>query len=237
MKAHLNITSLVATLLVMAAKPACGQGIVAQHFGYADPTTEGFSSSGQTNTGPVTGDLGENAWYTVGDSRYYYVLTSQQQMEINDSNWTLSTVLRSVTPGSFGDFSIDLIIGFHVYILYLGTESDGDPAVSVSGSSLSPTFILNNVGSSYNNYQLMYNASQGTASLWINGTDMLNNIVGGTTSLQYDELLWGGVQPPNVQANWNLVSLTVPEPSASWLLLLGGGVFLYVRTRKQRGPR
>ena len=121
------------------------------------------------------------------------------------------------------------------FFLEFGIDSNGDPTVQTS--SLGPVFVLTNAGSTYNNYQLIYNATEDAASLWVNGTKELNNITG---NLEYGGswgLFWGEFQGPSSgsQANWNLVSLeATPEPSAMSLILLGSGVLIYVRKRHKR---
>jgi hypothetical protein len=107
-------------------------------------------------------------------------------------------------------------------------KKNGDPFVQTGLSTSSPEFVLNGAGSTYNNYQLVYSATSGTANLFVNGTDEINSIAGELSS-QSPEFAFGIAQDsfPS-QANWNLVSISaVPEPSAASLLLFGSGGLLY----------
>jgi hypothetical protein len=44
----------------------------------------------------------------------------------------------------------------------------------------------------------------------------------------------GESQAGSSQANWNLVSLSVPEPSVFSLLFIGSGVLIYFRNRNKK---
>ena len=89
-------------------------------------------------------------------------------------------------------------------------------------------------GSDYNNYQVKYDPSVDTVSLWINGAKYVNTF--STNIATYlVEVGWGGGvdNGQNPLANWNLVSLTIPEPSSGAVLLLGSGVLVYVLKRRR----
>ena len=164
---------LLVMLLGLAARPARGQGtIVIQHSGYNDPTLEGFSlNEANASVAPIANDLGMNAWATIVPSNGLYAdysktFDSQQADELNGQDWVLSLTLRIVGIDTKGLSTASL--GSY-YTLFFGSESNGDPFVRIEND----TYILNGAGSSYNNYQLIYDASVNAASLWVNGIDRI----------------------------------------------------------------
>jgi PEP-CTERM motif len=220
---------------------AHGQGVIIQHSGAADPMSEGFSlNMGAGSVGPLNNDQGMNAWITSIPSsastlEYMESLTPLQQAELAGQDWTMSATLQVVqSSGTLGNIFLNFYAGSEMFTLFFGAESNDDPFVRAGSSSLSPIFVLNGAGSTYNSYQLVYNVASDTANLWVNDTEEISDITG-TQSSQAAELAWGIAQsgPSSFQANWNLVSLSVPEPSASWLVFLGSGVLFYVRRNRK----
>jgi hypothetical protein len=215
-----------------------GQGIVAfRHTGAANPTTEGFTllQGGNPTLAPVVGDAGYDAWSihlgSLSDiAQYSAPLTALQQAQASDG-WVMSLSLRILPQfndagfGIFGSFAT----GTKIFSLQLGALPSGDPIVRVGNTRLT----LNGAGSSYHNYQLRYDRGQDTASLWIDGAELLTGIsgatVGGTPAFS-----WGGGQNGygNLGANWSEAAFTiVPEPTALALGLCGWGLWLAARRR------
>jgi hypothetical protein len=217
--------------------PAQGTVLV-QHTGTTNPTGEGFSMSGQGMTGPTYNDLGVDAWimHTTNGSalNYLQMLTPIQQSEIGGANWDLTVAVRSVQASAGVSGGVQLSAGPEgAFFLNFGINSNGDP--TVRAGSLSPVFVLTNGGSTYNTYQLLYDATAKSASLWVNGTPEGNNIVGDPSYAGSSwSVYWGEFQSPTgMQANWGSVSLEIiPEPSAMELACLGSGVLFYLRKRK-----
>jgi len=236
MKSHLEKLILGASLFVSAFSLAFGQGtLIIQHFGDTDPTTEGFTLGGGSTgqVGGITNDLGFNAWSTtVANSSVSYYSSIE---DLTGLNWELTGTLRIINSPNQqgGGFDIDLMTSSEQYELVFGSIANGDPYVIAVGSSTSPVYVLNNAGSTYNTYQLLYDAASDSADLYINGVEQMEDIVGDTyfEFPPQPQLSWGGGnQGSTSQANWNMVSLEiVPEPLAIFLLFLGGGVFIYVR--------
>jgi PEP-CTERM motif len=235
MKTKNKISVFVALAITFIAH---GQGVIIQHSGATDPTTEGFGlNMGAGSVGPLNNDQGVNAWVTAipsGSSTLEYTesLTSQQETEVVGQDWTMSAILRVVQSSStLGNIFVGFSTGAQTFDLEFGSESNGDPFVR---ASTTPVFILSGAGSTYNGYQLIYNATTGMADLWVNGIEKISDITG-TQSSQAAGLAWGiaqsGASP--FQANWNLVSLSVPEPSTIFLFFLGSGVLFYVRRNRK----
>lgn len=234
MKFHINIASLATALLVLAIKQAAGQETsLLLHSGATDPTTEGFSFYSQGGlSGPVINDLGMNAWMTAtvaggGPAYYAQILTPQQQAELAGASWDLSVTLRVVKSPDSVDTRVAFDLGSMAYWLSYSVNASGDPVVD--------SYTLTGAGSTYNNYQLIYDASTETASLWVNNVEV-NSDQPGFAYNYPAQLSWGEEnQGGPFQANWSSVSLEItPEPSAISLLFLGGGFLIYVRIRNKK---
>jgi hypothetical protein len=232
--AKFNCGSLaLATLFVTAAFPALGQGtLIIQHAGATDPVTEGFQNLGPGSGYAVLNDTGVNAWVTPGATNQFvyfkYVLTPQQQAASAGKSWILSADLKIATTNS-PDFVHVELDGFNGgYGFNFGSDSNGDQYVNYIGGSVTLP------GSNYNNYQLRYDASTENVGLWINGTEYANNIFTNQHETYLVELGWGGGADvgQNPLANWNLVSLTIPEPSSAALFGVGA---LIVAARRLHG--
>lgn len=234
----------LAVLLVTAVVPASGQGtLVIQHSGATDPLTEGFGGHA-FGVSPVFNDAGVNAWATPSStnssSSYGYFLSSQQQIETTGADWTFTVNVRVATEHASTNpvaFYAGLDIGSEgYYTLLFDSTPTGDPDELYLSVNSGPTNVVNltGAGSTYNNYQLIYNASADMASLWINGVEYTNNI----SPLEPDHgvqlVYWGSEGGPTFeQANWNLVSLEItPEPATMALVGLGA---LIVAVRRFHG--
>ena len=233
MIAKINCGSLaLAAFLVTGAVPALGQGtLIVQHSGATDPVTEGFQNLGPGSGYPVINDMGVNAWVTPGATNqhvgFLYFLTPQQEAASAGASWILSADLKIATTNSPADFLLymDGSIG-----LNFGSDSNGDQYVIYGPGSAGRVTLP---GSNYNDYQLRYDASAEAMSLWINGAEYANNIYTNEHDAYLYEVGWGGGVDGglNPLANWNLVSLTIPEPSSAALVLLGGGTLFYLRRK------
>jgi hypothetical protein len=234
----LNCGSLaLATLFATAVVPALGQStFVIQHTGATDPVTEGFQNLGPGSGYPVINDMGHNAWATPGISNlsvfYKYVLTPQQQAESAGADWILSANLRITTTNAFPIFSLNLEGYNGGYGLGFGSASNGDQYVEYAPGSSGRVTLP---GSNYNDYELRYDASAEAVSLWINGIEYANNIFTNQHATYLQEVGWmsGYYDSQNASANWNLLSLTIPEPSSSAVILLGSGVLVFVLKRRR----
>jgi hypothetical protein len=229
MKTHSTILLLVAIVLTFIARIVHGQGtIIAQHSGFTNPTNEGFGLYTHYASPPVGGianDMGYSAWITPNWD--WGIMYSNKIGNISSANWTLSVTVRVLPTETVPEiFFANVDTGSSQYGLGFGSDINGDQIVSIGSTN----FTLYG-SSTYNNYQLVYSSGTQTASLWIDGTEELSGIAAQPGSSPAT-LEWGesAFQALNQQANWNLVSLMVtPEPSAWSLILLGGGILIYVR--------
>jgi hypothetical protein len=154
--------------------------ILVQHSGSENPMNEGFTLNIGSGilVGAATNDLGMNAWATTATSGgiglfgYQQLLTPDQQAQVMGSDWTMSVTVRIIQSSDTNQHVFAAFkTGSQGFGLEFGMNSDGDPFVQVNESSLSPIYTLTGAGSSYNNYDLLYNAANNTASLWVNGVD------------------------------------------------------------------
>lgn len=184
---HMSITLSIAVLLLAATGSALAQGtIVLQHSGATDPATEGFSFGGSGLVGPVINDLGMDAWITAvsapnQSTGYFQSLTAQQNAQLTGSDWVMSLTLRVVeSPPVLGNNWVSFGTGPCTFDLFFGSESDGDPFVTVYNilnTSDNQQFVLQGGGPGYHNYQLVYSAALDTADLWVDGVQRLSDLL------------------------------------------------------------
>jgi hypothetical protein len=105
----------------------------------------------------------------------------------------LSADLKIATTNSFPYFGLYLD-GFNVSIgLNFGSDSNGDQYVEYLGGSAALGGTVTLPGSDYNNYQVRYDPSTDMVSLWINGTEYVNNFSANTNRAAYlTDVGWGG---------------------------------------------
>lgn len=225
----LNCYIVVGALFVGTVQIAIGQGaVIFRQSGATDPTLEGFdySQSGSGGSvGSVENDLGFAAWSTAVEGGalnvdYGLLFTPEQLAAITSQNWSLSLSLRVVNTDTSAKSYVELGNGAGWYTLRFGAEENGDPFVEIGNES----YILSGAGSTYNNYQLVYDVGSGKADIWVNGISAIQDVQqSGYPGNGY--VHWGsGMQGGPAQVNWNLVELSVssvPEPSAIYLIFLG----------------
>jgi hypothetical protein len=238
----LRVFQFLALFLIWQPLLVVGQGsILIVHSGATDPASEGFTLSEiqPASVGPVIGDFGMDAWYTYADqstnnpnafAAYNRSLTSQQISDIVGLNWALTVTARSVESGSTG--YVYLYTGSELFeLIFLNTIS-GDLLTQVNGANNGPFVTLTGAGDIYHNYQLFYDPATDTADFWVDGIDEINGItgesIGGYGGLGFDS---------KGEVNWSLASFeVVPEPSPTWLILLGSGVLIYFRRKRIKIP-
>ena len=186
----------LAIRLASAAVPALGQGtLIIQHSGATDPVTEGFQNLGHGSGYPVINDMGVNAWVTPGITNgnpfYEYWLTPQQEAESVGADWILSVNLRIATTNSGPWFGLAFYaagIG-----LDFGSDSNGNQFVGY-GYGLGTNYSVTLSGLNYHDYQLKYDDSADTVSLWIDGAEYANNILPSGRPAYLTEIEWGAAR-------------------------------------------
>jgi hypothetical protein len=239
-------------VLALAASVATAQASVLSHTGSVDPASEGFtivSCCGDSSTAPVFNDQGQNAWSitagSVGSQYGYYsgALSTEQRADFSTNGAVLSfdaRVLKGLAP-SFDLVNHVFIVGAQLdtglmrFELLLGLDGNGDTVAGLSNSldkrgpggairGFGPSFTLTGSGSSYHNYQLVFDPGLQVANLYIDGVERIQNYVGDPLTVQNVGLGFGvGSGGQGNFANVQLASLSaVPIPAS--LFLFGSGM-------------
>jgi PEP-CTERM motif/Dockerin type I domain len=180
--------------------------ILASHQGQFDPMTEGFGytdSFGPAATGPVTDDLGLgiSAWDIASQSAHaqagyevHFNATQNAAIAARGDMMTLdarvvSGPLNSPTANFYPSGGAAFDFGTaRRYDIQLGLNSNGDTVVVLPSDLLGGSnyytpgmsYTLAGSGSSYHLYQLVYDPTTQSASLFVDGIDRLNRYTGQT---------------------------------------------------------
>jgi hypothetical protein len=233
---------LLISVMSIAARSNLSAQVITKHSGATNPTSEGFSLStyGNPLLGPVVNDQSINAWSTrmlsTDAAQYGHQLTPGEKALIAGADWTLTCtlkILQAPTTPSY-DLSTAFYSGTEMFSLYFGLAANGNPIVQVRENSLllSPVLEVAGGANAYNTFSLNYHAATDSADLWVNGMNLQSGMVAAPFITSQSSLLWNGYQHANtVEARWNLVAVTVPEPSAFCMVLLGGCMFVRTKMR------
>ena len=254
MRCCLFIAGILVTL--GGSTTAIGSIMLAEHVGNIDPETEGWVRQrpfASVFTFPVTNDLGQgiDAWAVddngtgaASEGLYALNLSNSQVSQALLQGWLLSGNIRVVdvpTPqpagSSVGFFFFTSGADPRAFGLSLGAEADGSPLVRFAGQ-VDIVLDLDDLDSGYHLYELLYDPSEQTTDLFVDGV------------LRYTG--WAGVPTPNApavafgsgganstgQGNYNLVRLeilsdaVIPEPSSYLIWLVFGGLVLSHRQNR-----
>lgn len=231
------IATLVTIIAALVQVTSRANTSIIQHLGSGDPRDEGFTldAPGNAQLGPVTGDMGFDAWSIDVNSGsefgfYTYFLSSQEQQSVSSLGWLLSVRLRMVeVPDSGGAMLARFYTGSTLFSLYFGAEADGDAFVQTAPSGAGGSlYVLDGTGGGYHQYDLHYDPVASSAVLSVDGVDRITGLVGVplNSSPRVD---FGGGQGVT-HANWNQFALeTIPEPNAGALLIVGAAAMAYRR--------
>jgi hypothetical protein len=231
-------SALAGLAFVLAVVTNAEGGIIFQHSGSANPTTEGWTAVipllGGIAVGPVLNDLGSgfDAWMVDDNSNtasggYNVVPTAAQVGQASTQGWVLRARLRVVDATALKqDVSAIYRDGATSWDMRFGIEADGDPIVQLVTLTGGPTFTLQGAGSTYNLWELRYDPGAGSADLFVNGIERISNYTG--FSIAQTFVIWGAASSADTgHGNYNLVQFeifdqaVVPEPAT--LALLGVG--------------
>ena len=224
------LAALSASGVMIAVTAANAAGVIKQA-GKQDPTTNGFTvvtCCGSGAGGAGEKDKGTPVWAMGGGDTadqfgYSRAPTAAQTKTIAKKGFVLTVVERVIQasapaydPASPIIISAaDLDDGKVRWEMDVGVNAAGDPVVVLPNSddnsgpgnsidSYGASYVLTGAGSSYNKYQLVVKA--GTASLYVNGQQVLSGYTGNTSFVGDLGLVFtvnsGGA------VNYNLVDLT-----------------------------
>lgn len=240
--------AVAAVVLSGAVAERCLGEIIIAHDGDSDPVSEGWIHDERPNctVGPVTGDLGYEAWFTSDNStstgsvgRYYHLLTEQQAAAARDLGWS-ATIRVRVTETSDDPYGAVVFFfneGNRSWILNFGSDGSGNQLVRAQTADIYPPTGITTVNADggYHLYDIVYDPVSATASVSIDGLQWLSD----WGAYDYVDVLVRGVRfgsiasPDTGRGNWNQVRLDiVPEPATVGLVLFGGLILL--RQKKRR---
>jgi len=203
-----------------------------------------------TSAAAITDDIGSgfDAW-SITDTLtsngsflgYSQTPTGDQNLRAATLGWTLRSRLRVANDGdsvsNHGSVAMDYINGSTQFVMAFGSESDGDPIVSLPNDPgdqfAGATYTLQGAGSSYNLFELVFDPNENSADLFVNGIERISDYEG--VAISANRVSFGALSSFDTgQGNYNLVEWeigSVPEPSSVVLVLLGS-ITLLVRRSK-----
>ncbi|MEL6109845.1 MAG: PEP-CTERM sorting domain-containing protein [Planctomycetota bacterium] len=224
----------------------CYAGVIAIHSGSNDPVAEGFlGPGGGVNVAPTFGDQGFAAWsmdHNGGPTSLYRSspLSASELQLVDDFGWTMRVRARVTRSSTFeNNLATFFSDGNRRYDLLLGLNSAGVTFAHLNDQVITPTntpgqtFVLDGSGSSYHLFELVYDASVGSADLFVDGLEVISDYAGHDDFVPASGLYFGTAN--GSAGNFNLVSLetnAVPEP-ASALAFASIGLGLLVRRRRR----
>jgi len=233
-------------ILALLTTGAAQAGILVQHSGTANPTTEGFFLLSDTRPDHEQRSAadpnwqGEDSWWFASAnsgtgsslSNYQYAPTSAQLSDMNTQGWKAEMrVLNNLVVGNFGpDNGTDYGVGLSLltntldFEIYIGTDSSNNMTLYkwVSGGlsqiTLDPAVYAVNL---YHTYAMTAAPGATQATISIDGTVVgtVDGVAGSYTPLFY---FGSGSSDGIFSVNYSQVALsTIPEPASLGLLALG----------------
>lgn len=245
----LKTSSLSLAAVVLACSGVAAHAAVVEHTGNNDPTTEGFTydnlGAGVT-AGGVTNDngTGVDAW-SVDDSGsgyglYYNGFSATEQSDLLTQGFTATMKLRladivSDAPGGSVAVDVNLGAGNKRFLVYFGTNADGDPNFYFNDGNFSyPTVTGANGG--YHTFKLIYDPGTTTADIFLDNVQLKDDFAGlagnaGNYGNSFGQAVFGsGSGGDQGQGNYASFIVAIPEPAS--LALLGmGGLLMFSRRR------
>jgi len=248
-------TWLLVCLGFVFIKSAHASTVLFNHTGAANPTTEGWTTSGSSENGAIVDDLGTgiDAWKVIeqggANSRTYnQTLTTTQLSDALLTGWTLDATIRFVPPDPLAStalsnnawctFLVDEgVAGSRdLYGIYFGCDVDGNTLVRLYSTGATYTLTPG-----YHDYSLVWDPVTQLASFFIDGELKVSDYVGSTiTNSGTSRVYWGDNTTTNATtergAHYSYVGFSIgtaaaPEPNK---ILLLGVALVAVVTRRRR---
>jgi hypothetical protein len=229
-------------LLVAFWPAALPAEIIFEHTGNADPLTEGWTAfnagGGGQVVGPLTNDAGSglDAWSMSDTSSALFTTLSYNQTpspaQLNQAStlgWSYSVTIRIPNSSDLAAASpfIAYRDGSRSWQLHFGSEADGDPIVQLHDGGgahpnfTGPTYTLQQAGSTYHTYALVFDPLDDSADLFVDGVERISDFPGfalAATTFGFGN----GSSADTGQGNFNSVQfMIVPEPESALLAALG----------------
>jgi len=257
-----TMSLILAAVGILAVSSAAWGEVIISHSGGNDPASEGWTPiivGNNVSVGTVSNDAGPglHAWLTFDNdvgttpkaSAYYKgesAVTAQQWADVANG-WSLKASLRvddfvvsgfdetvGITPG------IQMaLVDPGLWILFsMGSDANGDTTISLKGNyvggSWGPTETRTIAGSGYNDYELLWDPTDGLDVI-VNDSVIVDNYDCSTdfAGALGNRLYWGCTDTPGRGAGyWTSVEFaSVPEPSTIVMLVLGSLALLIGRRR------
>ena len=215
-------------------------GMIVQHSGATNPTTEGFTLYGDSGQGSaLTPDSGYgiNAWATLDNTSsvcyYQHSPTSQEQQDAADLGYTVTAKMRIVEANKPLDETALLYIRLNSgrFVMKFETDAQAIPTLYLyNGSGDWAQYTLSSAG--YHTYSIKFDGATDTADLLVDGAAVLTGL-SPNIDVGEEKVFFGNSEGKSTgyQTNWASYEFSiVPEPVTMSLLVVGG---LAMLRRKQ----
>lgn len=247
--AHMFKNSVWVAAAVVLGGAVAAQAAIVEHVGSNDPTTEGFTyetaSNGTVTTGAVINDGGVDAWKVDDNATndyglYYQGFSSADQASLLAQGFTATMKLRiadtpSDAPGGAVAFDLNLGSTHKRFLVYFGTNADGDPNFYFNDGNFSYP-VATGAGGGYHTFKLIYDPVTTTADVYLDATQLKDDWAGLSGSTQrgqtFGQAVFGsGSGGDTGQGNYASFVVAVPEPAS--VALMGLGVVALVGRRRR----
>ncbi|MFN7936937.1 MAG: hypothetical protein U0R19_26685 [Bryobacteraceae bacterium] len=210
--------------LPLLALFCCLQGAAAAsvvldfHASAGTPASQGWlNRGGILAEQALASDLGLPAWQISGNGccGYRYQPVSETWASIFAEGWTLSAQARVQTGTGYGYVTLDTPAGFNRFDLLLQLNPNGDTnAFLFTGDLADRSFQVTLAGNAYHLYEIRYDPSTASATLWIDGVERLSGYTGNTFFRENHGPFFGSNSDLSTKANFNFVRFASGDAAA-----------------------
>lgn len=259
-----TMSLILAAVGILAISSAAWGEMIISHSGDTNPVFEGWTEilvGNNVSVGPVLNDAGPglHAWLTYDKdtgtapkaSAYYQgqaAVTAQQWTDAATKGWSMKATLRvddflvsgfDETPGLVPGIQMAFVDPGLWILFALGSDDNGNTTMTLKGNYVGgqwgPTETATISGSGYNDYELLWDPTDGL-DLIVNGSTIVDNYDCSTdfAGALGNRLYWGCTDTGGKGAGYwtNVEFASVPEPSTIVMLVLGSLALLMGRRRK-----
>jgi hypothetical protein len=229
--------------VMMLALPTAQAGIVWAYYA-ADgmPGGQLWTPAGGILSGEIVTDLGRPAWQMSGNNccgYWYGGLTSGEWTEAFTRGWSLSGLVRTTGTSGVGYMVLDVPETWNRFDITFGNDgTNGWAGLSMLTDYALPAQRVQFNGNEYQLVDMRWDPGTQSASLRVNGVQMLTGYTGHTQFRESHGPLFGQNGPGSfayfrsVEFRINDPEPTgVPEPG-TWVLTGAGAAYLLLRRRR-----